>query len=85
MMTEREKLIEILSTKIHPREGIDPAEVIADFLLDHDVIPVTRCRGCKWGQPDKLLNKYLCTRVFGCMKVREDDFCSYGRRKEDKP
>lgn len=34
MMTEREKLIEILSTKIHQREGIDPAAVVADFLLD---------------------------------------------------
>lgn len=31
MMTAREKLIEILSTKIHPREGIDPAAVVADF------------------------------------------------------
>lgn len=45
-MAEREKLIEILSTKIHPSEGIDPAEVIADFLLDHDVLPVVRCRDC---------------------------------------
>ena len=45
-MTEREKLIEILGTKIHPQEGIDPAEAVADFLLDHDVLPVVRCRGC---------------------------------------
>lgn len=26
-MDEREKLIELLSTKIHPREGVDPAAV----------------------------------------------------------
>lgn len=39
-MDEREKLIEILSTKIHPREGVGPAAVVADFLLDHDVLPV---------------------------------------------
>lgn len=45
-MDEREKLIELLSTKIHPREGIDPAAVVADFLLDHDVLPVVRCRDC---------------------------------------
>ena len=44
-------------------------------------VQVVRCKYCKWGQPDKLLNKYLCTRVFGCMKVREDDFCSCGRRR----
>lgn len=43
-MAEREKLIEILSTKIHQREGIDLAAVVADFLLDHDVLPVVRCR-----------------------------------------
>ena len=84
-MTEREKLIEILSTKIHPREGIDPAAVVADFLLDHDVIPVVRCRDCKWDRPDKLRNKHWCTRIFGCTEVREDDFCSCGRRKEDAP
>lgn len=46
-MDEREKLIELLSTKFHPREGVDPEAVIADFLLDHDVIPVTGCRDCK--------------------------------------
>lgn len=53
---EREKLIEILGTKLHPREGVDPAEVIADFLLDHDVLPVVRCRDCakrgRGGLPD---------------------------------
>ena len=45
-----------------------------------DVLPIVRCRDCKWGQPDKLLNQHLCTRIFGCMKVREDDFCSRGVR-----
>lgn len=47
MMTAREKLIEILSTKIHPREGVDPAVVVADFLLDNDVVPVVRCIDCR--------------------------------------
>lgn len=36
-MSNREKLIEILSRKIHPREGIDPAIVVADYLLDNDI------------------------------------------------
>jgi hypothetical protein len=35
-MQERERLIEILSRKVHPREGIDPAVVVADYLLDND-------------------------------------------------
>lgn len=37
-MTERERLIEILSKKIYPREGADPAEVVADFLVDEGII-----------------------------------------------
>lgn len=37
-MTERERLIDILSTTIYPRIGADPAEVLADFLLDNGVI-----------------------------------------------
>lgn len=35
-MSSREKLIEILSCKVHPRDGIDPAVVVADYLLDND-------------------------------------------------
>lgn len=41
-MQERERLIEILSRKVYPREGIDPAVVVADYLLDNDIVPVVR-------------------------------------------
>ena len=34
-MTDREKLLEILSAPIYMREGADPAEAVADFLLDN--------------------------------------------------
>ena len=34
----RDRLIEILSKPIHPKEGVDPAEVVADYLLDNGVI-----------------------------------------------
>lgn len=37
-MTERERLIELLKVPIHPRIGADPAEVVADYLLDNGVI-----------------------------------------------
>ena len=45
-MTDREKLIEILRVPIYPHELADPAEVVADYLLDNGVtvqrwIPVT--------------------------------------------
>ena len=34
----RERLIEILSKPIYPKVGVDPAEVVADYLLDNGVI-----------------------------------------------
>lgn len=34
----RDRLIEILSKPIHPKEGVNLAEVIADYLLDNGVI-----------------------------------------------
>lgn len=40
-MTDREKLIEILRVPIYPHELADPAEVVADYLLDNGVTFVT--------------------------------------------
>lgn len=42
-----------------------------------DVVPVVRCKDCKYrdgtpGQPNIL-----------CAQMHEDDFCSYGKRKEE--
>lgn len=82
-MNNRERLIEILSRKVHPRDGVDPAVVVADFLLNNDILPVVRCRGCKWDRPDILLDKHWCSCFF--TEVREDDFCSHGKRMEDEP
>lgn len=80
-MAEREKLIEILSTKIHPREGVDPAEVVADFLLDHDVLPVVRCRDCaKRGRGDCPMEQ-----AYPWVSSDSDGFCHRGARKEDAP
>lgn len=31
-------MIELLSVPIYPKEGVDPAEVVADYLLDNGVI-----------------------------------------------
>lgn len=42
-----------------------------------DLVPVVRCKDCKYrdgtpGQPNIL-----------CAQMHEDDFCSYGKRRED--
>lgn len=36
-MTDRERLIKILRVPIYPHELADPAEVVADYLLDNGV------------------------------------------------
>lgn len=36
-MDVREKLIQILSVPIYPRLDVDPAEVVADYLLDNGI------------------------------------------------
>jgi hypothetical protein len=36
-MTDKEKLIEILRVPIYPHLDADPAEVVADYLLDNGV------------------------------------------------
>lgn len=36
-MTIREKLVKLLKLPIHPRIDADPAEVVADYLLDNGV------------------------------------------------
>ena len=36
-MREREKLIDLLKVPIYPRIDADPAEVVADYLLDNGV------------------------------------------------
>lgn len=89
-MQERKRLIEILSRKVHPREGIDPAVVVADYLLDNDIVPVVRCRDCKWyREGEKLAPIKFCFRLQHPTENRQigynfadDDYCSYGEREE---
>ena len=68
----REKLIEILRVPIYPHELADPTEVVADYLLDNDVMPVVRCKDCKMER---------CCRV--TQWLGEDGFCSDGERKDN--
>ena len=57
-------------------DGIDLVNGIKALPVA-DVVPVVRCKDCKYrdgtpGQPNIL-----------CAQMHEDDFCSYGKRKED--
>lgn len=50
----RDRLIELLMVPIYPKEGADPAEVVADYLLDNGVIVPP----CKVGDTVYYLNFY---------------------------
>lgn len=83
-MTEREKLIEILKVPIYPHEQADPAEVVADYLLDNDVVPVVRCKDCKWGTTpygDEHDGWTECANLCGRPLMPDGGFCSYGERR----
>lgn len=81
-MQERERLIEILSRKIHPREGVDPAVVVADYLLDNDIVPVVRCRDCEYAKNAKVNKKGFRICPASHMEIVDDDYCSYGDREQ---
>ena len=86
VMGMREKLIEVLMSR---KYGFCSYDQMADYLLDNDVVPVVRCKDCKHckkyrNRLDPMRNHQLCVRMdkyaFG---VEEDDFCSYGERKDN--
>ena len=67
-MDDREKLIQILSVPIHPRIGADPAEVVADYLLDNEVRPVRHAHWDEVPSSDVSTGKaYVCSN---CKKMR---------------
>lgn len=53
--------------------------LIAEYLMLNDVVPVVRCKDCIHCKP-------IRTDVFSCKhwnthRVYENDYCSYGERK----
>ena len=66
---------------------VDDAMCLIDDATTVDAVPVVRCRDCKWFAENRngewhgcwLFNAILANES---EKPREDDFCSYGERKE---
>lgn len=84
MNANREKLIEILSIPIHPHKLADPTEVVADYLIDNDVVAVVLCKDCKqWqrncGRTDSPNGHCFLHDI----DPNGNDFCSYGERKNN--
>ena len=70
-MTDREKLIEILRVPIYPHLDADPAEVVADYLLDNGVTFATDNNVGHWvihssGKGDQTTNWAECSECHAC-------------------
>ena len=48
-----------------------------------DVAPVIRCEECRYYQNAKINKKGFLICPASGMEITEDDYCSYGERKED--
>ena len=47
-----------------------------------DVVQVVRCKDCRKCSYDSLFDHWWCNMTLGTRRVKHDDFCSYGERKE---
>lgn len=45
------------------------------------VVPVVRCKSCVYAKWSERNQSYYCQRRWAMRKVRERDFCSYGKRR----
>ena len=48
-----------------------------------DLVPVVRCKDCKWYEPLNDCKPFDC-EYSGMYGVTKDDFCSYGERRDDE-
>ena len=51
-----------------------------EIINSKDLVPVVRCRDCK--HLGTFRGKLYCRHNCGVVEPKEDDFCSYGERKE---
>ena len=47
-----------------------------------DAVPVVRCKDCSYWKAAKLNTKGFLVCPASGMEITEDDYCSYGERKE---
>ena len=87
---EREALLENLrnSHRYHAGNSREESLLYRDIRIVNeqpaaDVVPVVRCKDCKYGEvdePEDFPDQYYCHE--GCGWNKGDFFCSYGERKE---
>ena len=87
-MGMREKLIELIRKADKEDHESLTQDVhyafMADNLIANDVVPVVRCKDCRWFKQKGLPNRPYCNHpTTGILIPEESDFCSYGERRTD--
>ena len=80
-MGMREKLIELLNNSFdeqYGKRGLLTAQHTADHLIANGVTILVRCKDCKCYLRDDMFGGGYCHGE----RVKQDDFCSYGERRE---
>ena len=78
----RERLIDLLEQADgQVNNDIPSLEMIADYLIANDVVPVVRCKDCKHLMFSDCYGE--CSRGYMGI-VSPDDYCSYGERSDVK-
>lgn len=62
-------------------KAVDVEELLS-LPIAEGVTQVVRCKQCAYAKWSKRSKAYYCQRRWAMHKVRERDFCSYGRRKD---
>ena len=58
------------------RRGVESCIMVLEDMQTVDAVPVVRCRECEYH------NKPTCPMRLSFNWMKDDDFCSYGERKE---
>ena len=79
----RDRLVELLNVAVGDSNITDnEVKIVADYLLTNDVVPVVRCKDCKWLYKPSLLCTHKRNRVFNTGIKRDFNcYCNYGERK----
>ena len=64
--------------------GFDEAVTRVENFSSVDVVPVVRCKDCKHKVQIVANGIVLCSEKRGMIRPTENDFCSYGERRESE-
>ena len=81
----RDRLVELLNVAVGDSNITDnEVKIVADYLLTSDVVPVVRCKDCKWLCKSNLLCTHKRNRVFNTGVKRDFNcYCNYGEKEDE--